>query len=285
MRQSKYYAQGREISRENLGVNSFLAGSLTLARMVDTSEADSLIEEARHFVGADSYQLSRISAFPTSHLAEHGWISPQINWQKRDYDKNQDTVDIPSLYTFLNLARILSIGTTPNPRKAISLLLELEALTAQINQKSSLLETLILLSVNYEVLRNRDLALSYLRRALFIAQQTQHQRLFLDMGDIMQRLLECLAYGNDSNKYAMRLLNPEPLLTKSSNHKPLPTPMTRREIDILRLMGDGYSNPEISQQLNISTSTTRWHVKNIYNKLSVNNRTRATVRAYELGLI
>jgi LuxR family maltose regulon positive regulatory protein len=61
--------------------------------------------------------------------------------------------------------------------------------------------------------------------------------------------------------------------------------ITPREQDVLRLLGDGQSNREISASLYISESTVKTHLGNIYSKLSVNNRVQATTCAKELHLI
>jgi len=59
----------------------------------------------------------------------------------------------------------------------------------------------------------------------------------------------------------------------------LPSPLTDREIEVLRLMANGATNTEISKLLKISSHTVKSHVINIFNKLSVNNRTQAAVWA------
>jgi DNA-binding CsgD family transcriptional regulator len=55
--------------------------------------------------------------------------------------------------------------------------------------------------------------------------------------------------------------------------------LTGREIEVLHLMAEGQTNPEISQALSISAHTAKSHVINIFNKLGVNNRTQAAVMA------
>lgn len=62
-------------------------------------------------------------------------------------------------------------------------------------------------------------------------------------------------------------------------------PLTDREIDILRLMADGFSNPEIADRLILGLETVRWYTKQIYSKLGVHSRTQASMRARDLGLL
>jgi DNA-binding NarL/FixJ family response regulator len=50
-------------------------------------------------------------------------------------------------------------------------------------------------------------------------------------------------------------------------------PLTLRELDILELQYEGLNNIEIGDRLFISKNTVKYHIRNIYNKTSVNNRT------------
>ena len=64
-----------------------------------------------------------------------------------------------------------------------------------------------------------------------------------------------------------------------------PDPLTRREIEILRLMAGGYSNREIAEALGTAEGTVKNHASSILSKLGVRDRTRAVLKALELGYI
>lgn len=64
-----------------------------------------------------------------------------------------------------------------------------------------------------------------------------------------------------------------------------PDPLTERETGILRLMAGGYSNKEIANSLSVAEGTVKNHVSNILSKLGVRDRTRAVLKAFELGLV
>jgi DNA-binding NarL/FixJ family response regulator len=64
-----------------------------------------------------------------------------------------------------------------------------------------------------------------------------------------------------------------------------PDPLTRREVEILRLMAGGYSNREIAGALGTAEGTVKNHASSILSKLGVRDRTRAVLKALELGYI
>ena len=61
--------------------------------------------------------------------------------------------------------------------------------------------------------------------------------------------------------------------------------LTQREIEILRLVTEGLSNQAIAQALSVSVNTVKYHMKNILQKLGVQNRTEAATDAIRAGLL
>jgi len=66
---------------------------------------------------------------------------------------------------------------------------------------------------------------------------------------------------------------------------PLAQPLTGRELEVLTHIGDGLANRQIAEQMTVAMSTIKWYVRQIYNKLGVDNRTDAIIRARELGIL
>jgi DNA-binding NarL/FixJ family response regulator len=68
-------------------------------------------------------------------------------------------------------------------------------------------------------------------------------------------------------------------------NKSLPEPLSPRELEVLGLLVDGMSNQQIADKLIISLATAKTHVRNILNKLAVDDRTQAAVHAMRRGIV
>jgi two-component system, NarL family, response regulator LiaR len=106
-------------------------------------------------------------------------------------------------------------------------------------------------------------------------------------GTSMVGLLTAIAAALEGGIY----LDPQIARQAIKNFNPLNTSrnnlgeLSRRELEILQLMVEGRSNPEIAKHLYLSLSTIKTHVRNIMNKLVVNDRVQAAVVALRSGLV
>jgi DNA-binding NarL/FixJ family response regulator len=70
-----------------------------------------------------------------------------------------------------------------------------------------------------------------------------------------------------------------------TGEEPIGIELSKRELDVLSLLADGHDNAAIAKQLSISPHTVKTHVSTILDKLGVNNRIQAAVRAIRSGLL
>ncbi len=98
-------------------------------------------------------------------------------------------------------------------------------------------------------------------------------------------ILEGLKRGEAaiSRKTAARLMDGFAALSQQKS-TPAET-LTPREIELLQLLVDGLSNKAIAERLSLSENTVKYHIKNILQKLGVQNRTEAATHAIRDGLI
>jgi two-component system response regulator DegU len=61
--------------------------------------------------------------------------------------------------------------------------------------------------------------------------------------------------------------------------------ITRREEEVLQLIADGCSTPEVAEQMYISQKTVKNHLASIYQKLDARDRTQAVLQAVRMGII
>jgi LuxR family maltose regulon positive regulatory protein len=145
-------------------------------------------------------------------------------------------------------------------------------------------------------------------RALEIGQTENFITVFLEQGSSVAQALSNLQSGNlltdELFAYSSRILDAfaevqrgDSLLDETNDtggsranetlaQKGAPVePLTRREIEVIALMSQGQKYREIATNLVISVNTVRYHVKAIYAKLGVNNRTQALEAARQLRIL
>jgi LuxR family maltose regulon positive regulatory protein len=139
-----------------------------------------------------------------------------------------------------------------------------------------------------------DRAVTLLGEALTMAEPEGYVRIFVDEGRLLEPILQRAALQGITPDYAGRLLDvikAEKTLqqkVKAGQTKVAVTSsflMSERELEVLQLLAEGLSNQEIADTLIISLNTVKTHTRHIYDKLDVNERSRAIARARELRLL
>jgi LuxR family maltose regulon positive regulatory protein len=150
---------------------------------------------------------------------------------------------------------------------------------------TGVIEIHILQALALDAVGEQEAALAALQTALKLAQPGSFIRMFSRYGRPLQTLLLQVEY--DDLTYVHRLLAafPDALATDTAADHPYADLLTDRERDVLNGLAAGLSNKEIESKLFISRNTVRTHLKNLYSKLNVDNRTQAVVRAQKLGIL
>jgi LuxR family maltose regulon positive regulatory protein len=132
-------------------------------------------------------------------------------------------------------------------------------------------------------------SLEWLDRALALAEPEGYIRIFLDEGAPMAALLRRARGRGRHTGYIEGLLalfpGPAAETQPTQGRTEFVEPITRRELEILRLISEGCSNQEIAERLVITLHTVKKHSSNIFGKLGVNSRTQAVARARQLRLL
>ncbi len=134
-----------------------------------------------------------------------------------------------------------------------------------------------------------ELAFPELHKALIKCRNENYLRLFINYGIRIKSILsefliqENTVSDNSNIMYAKDILN---YFDSTSKNAVTGVPLlTKRELEVLKLISSGANNEEIAQSLYISISTVKSHVLNLFTKLEVNSRSKAVVEAEKRGII
>jgi LuxR family maltose regulon positive regulatory protein len=285
-----------------------IVGYIALARVrqaqENAGEANALMEEARQL--AIQYKTTDMDDLGVAMYQAQLWVvqgdlEAAGRWAKErgldqaidptELDRQDDYVSFHiRKYEYLVLARILIAQGRPD-----KVLLFLEALLARMEQQGRtrlVIETALLKALALQVQGDIAQALTALERALSLAEPAGFVRIFVDEGPSMAHLLHEAAARGVAPEYVARLLAAFPQLESPMQHAPRPAershmvePLSERELEVLRLLASGLSNPEIARKLYVAVSTVRSHTKSIYGKLNAHSRWEAVQQARELGLL
>jgi LuxR family maltose regulon positive regulatory protein len=194
-------------------------------------------------------------------------------------------------FEYISLARILiAQGLWDETTKFLQHMLE----AAEAGEDTTrVIEIMILQTLAFQAGGDRFQALNMLEHALTLAEPRGFCRIFVDEGPSMARLLyEALDRGLAPD-YVRRLLaafpidEPAQIVPSESQVSQFAyvEPLSERETEILQLIAEGLTNPEIANRLFLSLHTVKTHTRNIYSKLDVHNRTEAVARARIVGIL
>ncbi len=252
-----------------------------------------------------------LQAEQTSRLKNYTYRLPDIFYTRARIQLRQNNVDDAAqlVRTFdmpLMQARVLiALG---HPFEALALV-ETQRQQAEANRLPGRL--LLVLAVQSVVLfaqGAKDKAVQVLVEALTLGETGGHIRLFVDEGSLMAELLLEAASRGIMQSYVSRLLaafeaekrpvhvvssgknagKPDPSFATLVGHRDgelLIEPLSKRELEILKLIAQGLSNREIGERLFLALDTIKGHNRKIFDKLQVQSRIEAVVRAHELGLV
>lgn len=260
---------------------------LTLARIHaaqnDFDSAHAQLERAEKLaqVEGKGHVLKRIAAHRAWLALQTGDAASVAEWAAAS-DLSADA-PVPVAREFE--ARLLARTLAAQGQYATAVQLAQRLLEAALDQERNgdALEALVILaSIQARQGKMTEAAVT-LDRALSLAEPKGHLRAFADAdANLLNPLGALLAQGKHVDHIRALLA-----LLKAEAPKPegLFEALSERELEVLRLVAAGFSNPEIATQLVLSVATVKTHLIRIYGKLSVRNRIEAVGRAREHGLL
>jgi len=180
----------------------------------------------------------------------------------------------------------LAQGTLP---AALAILETLHDQMESKGWKDEMLKVMVLSAVAHQANGEPDKALRWLGEALKLAEPGGFIRLFVDEGEAMRLLIAEYLLPTDKpqhqdklSEYADKILAAFP---QPSIDNPPTEVLSPRELEVLVHIAAGRTNQEIAAHLFLSLYTVKAHVRNIFGKLNVRNRTQAVAKARQMGLL
>ena len=189
----------------------------------------------------------------------------------------------------------LLLGNLPD---SADLLSQLEGYAQEGQSHRRLAEVQLLQALTAFRQNKREDAFALIEQSLQIGANRGFLRLYLDEDVALQELLHQFKKSRRPSGWLGELVqyllnsfsrgipkSPSPAAESpqkadlSTIPLPLIEPLSAREIEVLGLMSEGLTNPQIAKSLILSISTVKTHLNNIYGKLGVRNRAEAVLRA------
>jgi LuxR family maltose regulon positive regulatory protein len=191
---------------------------------------------------------------------------------------------------------LLARGTDADVHSALDILDALHEIAQRTFSIRFQIEILALRALALDMQGKGGDALAALQQAVELSRPGGFIRVFVDSGPGMAELLNRLSRQGFAAETVRRILAAFPALRKESETRipesesrtanaRLIEPLTSRELDILALLRERWSNKEIAHKLSISTETVKRHTVNLYGKLGVNKRWDAVIKAEVLGVL
>jgi LuxR family maltose regulon positive regulatory protein len=231
--------------------------------------------------------LKEIQSLLAVYLAEEGQVAEAWRLLPDPLAMGERLPGLSLGSRLLNQARVGLVAGRAEATLAFAA--QCEQLAAGAGSRRWQMEALLLQALAQAKLGKRTAGQSALQKSLALAQSQGYLRLFLDGGEAVRDLLVGL-YPTLTDpalaQFARRILEafPAPAPKKPLTPPSLTSPLSEREVQILRLLSLGLSNQAVADQLYISLATVKTHIRHIFEKLGVENRIEALNKAKELHL-
>lgn len=277
--------EGMALSRQGMLLDHVMAGMAFYVHLTacqgNTAEFLNAFAEAETIV--EGYGVERVYSIVAAYQARMqlflGDRQAVAHWAKAYQAGRPD-----SAFEYADLTLVRYLLVSGDTEMVPSILQPLLDSAQREGRFRASMEINLLFARYYQAMGEIPTALKWVSEALAIAAPEGFIRIFLDEVPVLELLPQVRKVAPD---FVDAILGQQ----KSTDgverpaHPQLPEPLTEQELNILILIAGGKTNQQIADELVVTVGTVKWHVHNILQKLGVGNRTQATIRAQELGLL
>lgn len=259
-----------------LVLQAFLdASSGDFARAINTlKNVEPVMERDRsHW----SHMGPSVGMLRTLYCLQSGQTQPALRWAAEQEHSLLRHFGFMHEEDRIVLARCMALQDRQT--EALDLLQRIEADTKEHDRLINLVRAKVARSLVL-VVDDLTLASKILLEALTLSEAPGYRRLFLDEAPALKPILNELADAGYRGWWHVMLEK-----NRSPHAQGLIEPLTSREQEVLNMIAQGHRNQSIADTLQIAVTTTKSHIRNIYEKMSVNSRTQAVAKAREIGLL
>jgi LuxR family transcriptional regulator, maltose regulon positive regulatory protein len=217
---------------------------------------------------------------------------PEQAWQVLETCLQADCCRNELRQEWMLIAQARVLVQTGRPTEALELLSGRLESAKENGRGRNWLEICLLTALAMKASGEQHQAQRMLKEGVAYAQAQGFRRIFVDEGEPMRELLEEFQVLFPQTPLAafvseiLAIFPALPIFENNHSIKPenLFEPLSGRELEILRLVSQGFSNSEIAARLVLSVGTVKTHIHTIYGKLGVRDRPQAIAKAGLLGL-
>jgi LuxR family maltose regulon positive regulatory protein len=242
------------------------------------------VEQQRHTAHANDITLCKVQI-----TLRHGEIEHACNWLQKNGLSSTDEITIAKVKDYEVLARVLR--DQEKIEEAMELTNRLLYLVDEGDRRGEKVRFTL-----YKSLLCRDLnrvveSYHVLEEVLSVTGADKYIRTFLNEGTAMKNLLMEYVASIQNHHYTyvkresfINAKNISDIIARKETNTGDKSPLTKKERLVLGFIQDGLSNKRIALEMDVSLSTVKTHINNMYRKLGVNNRVLALQKARGMNI-
>ncbi|MFD5018280.1 LuxR C-terminal-related transcriptional regulator [Paenibacillus sp. NPDC058367] len=263
-------------------IHNYTSASRIQQAKGDPARASQLLTQLKLQIDSPDYDLFMlgVEAEQACLSLQQGSIQTALTWLRKCGLTPTDKIPMNRIAEYLALAKVLA--ACERSAEALQVLDQLNLLLSKENRLRDQIKVCIAQSMTFESIGRTAEAHLHLETALHLAEPEGYIRSFMDEGSKMEELLSTylkIQIGSLIRNPKVSLFYVKQLIQAfnvTMEGKPsLKEILTEQEMKVLHLIASGLSNKEIADKLFVTGETVKFHIKNMYRKLGVNNRVQA----------